>query len=212
MKTKVLLLGSGGHAKVLIDCLHQLSDIEILGMLDTDPARVGQQVLGERVLGTEEIIGKYTPEEVCLVNAVGSSNLPTSRQKLFTKFKLLGYSFLSVIHPAAIISKDAKLGEGIQLMVGSVVQPGCVVGDNVILNTGASIDHDCQIGNHVHLAPGVICSGHVSIGDCSHIGVGSVIIQNISIGSYCLVGAGAVVINNFADNSKIVGVPAEKQA
>lgn len=211
MKVKVLLLGSGGHAKILIDCLHQLPDIEILGMLDTDPTRIGQQVLGEHVLGTEEIIEKYSPEEVCLVNAIGSSSLPTSRQKLFTKFKLLGYSFLSVIHPAAIISKDISLGEGAQLMAGSIVQPGCAIGDNVILNTGASIDHDCQIGNHVHIAPGVVCSGSVIIGDCSHVGVGSVIIQNISIGAHCLVGAGAVVIKNFTDNSKIVGVPAEQQ-
>ena len=155
MKTKVLLLGSGGHAKVLLDCLHQVSDVEILGMLDTDPA-------------------------------------------------------FTVIHPSAIISKDIFLGEGAQFMAGSIVQAGCVFGDNVLLNTGASLDHDGQIGSHVHLAPGVVCSGHVSIGACSHVGVGSVIIQSISIGKGCLVAAGAIVVNDFADDSKIIGIPAKK--
>ncbi len=211
MKTKVLLLGSGGHAKVLIDCLQQLHDVEILGMLDIDPARVGQLVLGELVLGVEGIIEQYFPDSVYLINAVGSVESPINREKVFIKFKEQGYFFFSVVHPSAIVSKDAKFGEGVQLMAGAIVQPGCVVGDNVILNAGTSIDHDCQIGGHVHLAPGVICSGHVSIGDCSHVGVGSVIIQNVSIGANCLVAAGAVVINDFTDYSKIIGIPAKKK-
>ena len=211
MKTKVLLLGSGGHAKVLIDCLHKLSDVEILGMFDTDPARVGQQVLDVQVLATEDAINDFLPGEVYLVHAVGSASSCENRKKIFEKFKALGYSFFSVIHPAAIVSKDVVLGEGVQLMAGSVVQPGCKIDDNVILNTGASIDHDCHIGIHVHVASGVVCSGNVSIGDCSHIGVGSVTIQNISIGKNCLVAAGAVVVNDCADGSKIIGVPAKKR-
>ena len=179
-------------------------------MLDTDPARVGQQVQGVRVLATEEAIEQYSSDDVYLVNAIGSANLPTSREKLFKKFKSLGYSFFTVIHPSAIISKDIFLGEGAQFMAGSIVQAGCVFGDNVLLNTGASLDHDGQIGSHVHLAPGVVCSGHVSIGACSHVGVGSVIIQSISIGKGCLVAAGAIVVNDFADDSKIIGIPAKK--
>lgn len=209
MKTAVLILGSSGHAKVLIDCLHANAEVNILGILDIDSERHGKTVLGELILGSDDLLNQYPPYEVYLVNGIGSIGSNTYRAEIFNKFKQIGYNFLSVIHPSAIISTDIVLGEGVQIMAGSITQPGCKIGNNVIINTNASIDHDCQIEDHVHIAPGVVCSGGVTIGDGAHIGTGAVIIQGLSIGSKSLIAAGAVVVNDIMSGTKVMGIPAK---
>jgi sugar O-acyltransferase (sialic acid O-acetyltransferase NeuD family) len=210
MKTDVIILGAGGHAKVLIDALRQQSGIHIIGILDPNPARLGQEILGVRVIGNDDEIKHYAPENVRVVNAVGSIDLPSVRKNIFLRFKAKGYTFLSVLHPHAYIAPSAMLGEGCQVMAGSVIQACAVVGSNVIINTHAAVDHDCWLADHIHLAPGAVLSGGVRIEEESHIGARAVIIQGVSIGKKCLVGAGAVVIRSIKAGSRVVGVPAKE--
>jgi len=208
---KVFVLGSGGHAKVLIDCLHQIKNIQILGLLEINSTFYGVEVLGEKVIGNEdEILSHYSPKDVYLINAIGSVRVSKNRQVVYEKFKKLGYQFLSVIHPTASVASEVRLGEGVQLMAGCTIQPGNQIGVNVIVNTNASVDHDCIIRDHVHIAPGVTCSGSVNIGLSSHIGTGAVIIEGVTIGNYCLIAAGAVVVSNISDGSKVAGIPAKR--
>jgi sugar O-acyltransferase (sialic acid O-acetyltransferase NeuD family) len=209
MKTSVLILGSSGHAKVLIDCLHADSKVDIVGILDINSERHGQTLLGEQILGSDDLLSQYSSEKVTLVNGIGSVSNNAYRAEIFCKFKGLGYNFLSVIHPKASISSDVILDEGVQLMAGCIIQPGCRIGNNVIVNTHASIDHDCRIKDHVHLAPGAVCSGGVTIERGVHVGTGAVVIQNIVIGKESLIAAGAVVVNNIAPNTKVFGMPAK---
>lgn len=209
MKTDLLLIGAGGHAKVLIDSLSHQPQVNILGILDASGERVGEELLGVKILGTDDAIKNYSPAKVQLVNALGSVDIPALRKKVYEHFKALGFTFYTVIHPTACIAKSCTIGEGCQILAGSIIQPDCVLGANVIINTGATLDHDCQIGDHTHIAPGAVLSGTVSIDAESHIGTRAVIIQNIHLGRQCLVGAGSVVINNLKAGSKVVGVPAK---
>ncbi len=210
MKNKsVLIIGAGGHAKVLVDSL-RTKNISILGMLDVNPDLIGKEVLGIRVLGSEDnILKNYSPADVDLVNGMGSTGIPDQRKKIFLKFKELGYCFLNITHLTAYVGDDVIFGQGAQLMAGSIIQPGGRMGENVILNTRAAIDHDCYIGDHVHLAPGVICCGGVTIGHETHIGSGAVILQGITIGDNCIIAAGAVVTRNVHAATKVAGVPAK---
>lgn len=209
MKRPVIIVGAGGHAKVVIDML-QVSSVEIIGVSDSDPDKHGTYVLGIPVIGNDEVISQYKPEQIFLVNGIGSVGLPMVRTAIFNEFKKLNYSFVTVIHPSAIVASDVILGEGVQIMAGAIIQPGCNIESNSIINTSTSVDHDCYIGLHVHLAPGVILSGGVGIGDGVHVGTGAVIIQGVQIGRDSIVGAGAVVINHVAENVKVIGVPARE--
>lgn len=209
MSLPVLILGAGGHAKVLIEAL-SASSVEILGVVDPDPALMGMPVLGVPVLGDDREVLKYSSGAVRLVNGLGSIGLPTRRQSLFEQLKAQGYIFATVVHPSAVVATDAQLGEGCQVMAGVVIQPGSQIGCNTIINTRASVDHDCIIGDHVHISPGVTLSGGVNIGAGSHIGTGATLIQGISIGRGCLVAAGAVVIKDIADGASVRGVPARE--
>lgn len=203
----LIIIGAGGHAKVLIEALLASSAV-IKGIVDSNPMLAGSCILGVPVLGGDDVVVEFTPAQIQLVNGVGSIGLPNLRQRLYERFKILGYDFSTVIHPSAVVTSDVILGEGSQVMAGAVIQPGSHIGCNTIINTRASVDHDCIIGDHVHISPGVTLSGGVDIGAGSHIGTGATLIQGISIGCGCLVAAGAVVVKDITDGEMVRGVPA----
>lgn len=209
MTLPVLIIGGGGHAKVLIEALKRCST-KILGIVEADVAKIGTAISGIRVIGDDKVVAGYNPDEVLLVNGIGSVNVPKTRVDVFEKFKAQGFSFTKVIHPSAEVAADVVLGEGVQIMAGVVIQPGSVIGANTIVNTGATVDHDCQIGDHVHLAPGVTLSGEVKIGKASHIGTGATVIQGMKIGNNCLIAAGSVVVDDIPGDTEVMGIPAKK--
>lgn len=205
----MIILGAGGHAKVLIDAL-KLQSVELLGIADAEPDKKGQLLLGVAVLGSDEEVMKYPVEKIQLVNGVGSVRVNLRRRKLFEYFKNAGYRFASIVHPSAIVAGNAVLSEGAQIMAGAVIQTGCHVGFNAIINTGSVVDHDCHIGDHAHIAPGATLSGGVVVGEGAHVGTGAIVIQGIRIGRNSLVAAGAVVIRDVADGATVSGVPARE--
>ncbi len=209
MKRPIIIIGAGGHARVLIDALRLLS-AEVIGATDANPLKAGMTISGVPVLGTDEVVTNYQQDGVWLVNGLGSVGAPALRTRIFCYFTSLGYSFTSVIHPSAILAPDVTFGEGVQVMAGSILQTGCQVGANSLINTGTSVDHDCCIGTHVHLAPRVTLSGGVQIGDGVHIGTGAVIVQGIKVEKNSIIGAGAVVLKDVAENTKVWGVPARE--
>ena len=203
----MILVGGGGHARVLLDSLRLLS-VQVLGIVDRDPDAVMKRVLGVPILGPEKVILDHDPSEILLVNGLGGVGDTSSRRRVFQSFSARGYSFAGVVHPKAIISSTVLLSEGIQVMAGAVLNPGTTVGDNSIINTSASVDHDCRIGAHVHIAPGVTLSGTVTVGEGAHVGTAATVIQGVTIGARAIVGAGAVVLRDVASETTVVGNPA----
>jgi len=209
MSLPVIILGGGGHAKVLIETL-RASGVTMLGITDADRTKQGHAVTGVTVLGDDSVIAQYGTDEVLLVNGIGSVGVPHARRAVFDAFKAKGYSFASVIHPSAVIAADVALAEGAQVMAGAVIQPCCSIGRNSIVNTCAVVDHDCVVGDHVHLSPGAVVAGSVRIGSGTHVGAGATVIQGIAVGSGCLVAAGAVVVADVPDGRTVRGVPAKE--
>jgi UDP-perosamine 4-acetyltransferase len=203
----LIILGAGGHAKVLIAALMS-GPAKILGIAERVGCYRTGDVLGIPIIGDDDSVLQYSPQDVQLINGLGMVTSMESRQELFEKFVALGYHFATVLHATAVISTDVCLSEGVQVMAGAVIQPGTVVGKNSILNTNASVDHDCLIANHVHIAPGATLSGGIRVGEGTLVGAGAVVIQSIEIGSQCVVAAGAVVIHDVAAYTRVAGVPA----
>jgi sugar O-acyltransferase (sialic acid O-acetyltransferase NeuD family) len=208
MTMPILILGSGGHAKVLIDAISG-QKVNIIGILDPDTEKHHEKIYGISVIGDDSVILSYKADEILLINGLGSVKSTEKRRNIFEHFKSLGYSFATVIHSSAIIASDVIVSEGAQIMAGAVIQPGAVIGENTIVNTKTSIDHDCSICSHVHIAPGVTVSGNVSVGENTHIGSGAVIIQGVKIDSNCLIGAGSLVLKNIPAGKVAWGVPAK---
>ncbi len=208
MNRPVIVLGAGGHAKVLLGALRAAGE-RILGVTDLDPSRVGQKVLGVEVIGDDRVVLGYRADEIHLVNGLGGTGSTDKRRSVYEAFADEGYSFATVTHPSAVIGLDVTLGEGAQVMAGVVIQPGSRIAANALVNTRASIDHDARIGEHAHIAPGATLSGGVRVGPGAHVGTGASVIQAVTLGRSCLVGAGSAVIEDVPDNATVVGVPAK---
>jgi sugar O-acyltransferase (sialic acid O-acetyltransferase NeuD family) len=199
---KVIILGAGGHARVLIDALKRCHRT-VLGVLTPEQVP-GGAVMGVPVLGDDSTIKRFSPDKVELVNGVGSYPGQELRWQLRQSFQEKGYRFSTVIHPQAIISEGVVLGTGVQIMAGCIVQTGVQVGDDTILNTGAILDHDCVIGNCCHIAPGCTLSGGVVVGNRVHVGTGSSVIQQITIGEGAMIGAGSVIFDDISPFEKVI--------
>lgn len=199
----ILIIGAGGHGKVVADILLRQS-IPVLGFLDDDPTIWGTSRLGLPVLGAINAFLDYSPGG--LVMGIGSNAL---RQKIVQRLGSVAQELWhSAIHPKAILAPSAKIGRGAVIAAGAIVNPDAYVGEHVIINTGATVDHDCHIGDFVHIAPGVHLAGGVHVGEGSLVGIGSTVIPNCNIGQWTTIGAGAVVVSDIPSHVLAVGVPA----
>lgn len=204
----LILLGAGGHAKVLLSLLRALNR-DVMGICD--PGLAAQSLAdwrGARVLGDDAALDQIDPAGVELINGMGQLTSNCYRQMLHQKMKQKGFVFATVIHPAAWVDESAQLAEGVQVMAGAVIQADCVVAEGSIINTKASVDHDCRIGEHVHIAPGATLCGGVVVGREAFIGSGATVIQSKTIGSQAVVAAGAVVARDVPAGQLLMGATA----
>jgi UDP-perosamine 4-acetyltransferase len=209
MKPKVIGLGAGGHAKVLIEALGRMDTCEVVGLLDANPGLRGRAVLGTPVLGGDDMMSQLRRQGVThFFVGVGSTGDSTLRRRLYQNAIQCGLEPVEIIHPGAWVSASAKVGRGVCILACAVVNADARFGDNVIVNTGAIVEHDCVLGAHVHIATGACLAGGVSVGEGSHIGIGASVRQNIRIGMNAIVGAGAVVVKEVRDEVVVAGVPA----
>ena len=202
---KIIVIGGGGHAKVVISILKKLNKYEIIGYTDN---KNNGEILGVHYLGNDDILRGLLKKDVNkAVIGIGNINSCKNILEISNKLTKLGYSFPPIISPDSILNEGTSVGKGAAVMDGVVINTGTVIGDFSIINTNSSIDHDCSIGNFVHIAPGSVLCGRVEIGDNTFIGTGVTIIQNIHIEPHCMIGAGAVVNKDITHKGKYIGNP-----
>tara|TARA_R110000787_G_scaffold89306_4_gene189152 strand:- start:7653 stop:8291 length:639 start_codon:yes stop_codon:yes gene_type:complete len=209
MTQKLVIVGAGGHGKVIADCLRAAGKT-ITGFVDNDPMRHGERVMGISVLGSDTELENLARDDVYLLNGIGSTGPTDSRRAVFDRLCGMGFIFTDAIHPSAVIAEDVNYGQGIQILANAVINPGCQIGINVVINTRAGIDHDCRLGDHVHIAPGATLSGDVEVGDGAHIGTGASVRNGVTICARATVGVGAAVINDVGAEARVAGVPAKE--
>ncbi|MFA5149156.1 MAG: acetyltransferase [Candidatus Omnitrophota bacterium] len=211
MKKKILLVGAGGHCKVILDLLLRSKEFKVAGIIDKKE-RIGERILGVQVNGTDPDLPRFIKAGVrhCFIS-VGSVGDPRLRVKLYDLARNAGFAFPNLVSPHAIVSSYASLGNGNFIAPGAIINAGSKVGDNCIINTGAIIEHDCVIGDHVHIASGSVLSGGVSVGDYAHIGTGTFVIQNLKIGERAIIGAGSVVTRDVRKNALAYGNPCNER-
>ncbi|MBR2687878.1 MAG: acetyltransferase [Aquamicrobium sp.] len=199
----LLIVGCGGHGRVVGDAALEVG-YERIAYLDDRPPTIAPPG-GSKVIGPISSLRDLNAEWPVAIVAIGDGRI---RLQLFEQLQQTGFETPAIVHPAATVSRGAKLGKGVFLAAGSVVNIGTRIGDVSIVNTGARVDHDCTIGRGCHIAPGATLSGNVLTGDRVWLGTGCSVRQDVKIGDDVLVGVGASVVSNLDANHVYAGVPA----
>lgn len=198
---KLLILGAGGHGRVIADSARKAGYSEI-AFLDDAPS----QGLDAPVMGDFQDAERYSADWALFV-AVGNQKL---RERLFRHLEEIGAVLPAIIDSSAVIGSNVAIGSGSVVMPGAVINNGTRIGCGCIVNTGATVDHDNILEDFVHLSPGVHLAGTVHIGPRSWLGVGCAVVNNCLLTADCIIGAGAVVCHNITEPGTYVGVPARK--
>lgn len=209
---EVIVVGAGGHAVVVADAL-LTAGRSVLGFIDADQAKRHASILGLTVLGGDEQLARYGPDEVELANGLGGPGTAagvahgTLRRSVQQRLEAAGWRFTTVRHPAATVSAHATLEPGAQVLAGAVVQPLARIGRGAIVNTRAVVEHHCMVGAFAHVAPGAVLCGEVLVGEECHVGAGAVVRQGVRLAPRVVVAAGAAVVRDVPAGV-VAGVPA----
>lgn len=204
MGGRLLILGAGGHGRVVADAALDLGFGDV-GFLDD--GNVGASSGPFAVIGAIRQLEGFREQWPTAIAAVGNNLL---RLGLYNRLKNAGFQVPPVIHPSAVISSRAIVGEGVFIAAGAVVNIGATLGVACIINTGATVDHDCVIGDGAHISPGAHLAGEIFVGDRAWIGIGSSIRNRVRIGQDAIVGAGSAVVRDIPQSETFAGAPARR--
>jgi len=204
----VLIVGSSGHARVIVDIIERSGAHTILGFLD-DAKAPGMVEIGYPILGgladLSEIVRSQNPQGFLV--AIGDNwNRGMAAEKVKEIAPLL--PAIIAVHPGAEVARSACLGPGTAVMAGAVVSSNASVGSFCIVNTRASVDHDSHLDDFASIAPGATLAGNVRVGAYSAICLQACVAEKVRVGSHTVVGAGSVVLGDLPAGVIAFGTPA----
>lgn len=197
-KKRLMIIGAGGHGRVVSDIASKCGYTDICFL---DDAGESNPLVVDKVSNFK----KYIDNAEFFV-AIGNSRV---REKLFCELLGCGAKIAILIHPNAVVAENVEIGYGTAVMAGAVINPNTRIGNGAIINTCSSVDHDCEVADFCHVSVGAHLCGTVRIDKHTWIGAGATVINNISICSGCMIGAGAAVVKDIKDDGVYVGVPAK---
>ncbi len=195
MKSKLVMIGGGGHCLACADIVELEARFEIVGIVDRTDT---ENKIGDKYpfLGMDERIPEFVKDGYKFLVTVGQIKSSRIRERLFQKVVSHGGHLPVVISPQAYVSPLAKIGQGSIVMHRAVVNAVCVIGENCIINTGVIVEHGVMIGSHCHISTGAILNGDVRVGDSTFVGSQAMVSQGVQIGGGSVIGAGINLFEN----------------
>jgi UDP-perosamine 4-acetyltransferase len=204
---KTLIIGAGGHARVVYEILHSDLNADLMAFVDNSPRGSQEEIMGVPVIGPHGVVEDQIEDGAKGVSiAVGDNEI---RANHYEKFTDMGLTPINAVHDNAHISPNASIRHGVVIQSSAEVMTNSVIGDNSIINTGAIVEHETTVGDHTHIGPGTTIAGRVDIEDGVDIGMGCDIKEHVHIGENAVVGAGSVVLDDVPADTMIAGSPAE---
>ncbi len=205
-KPKLIIIGAGDHAKVVIATVEAEARYKVFGLLDDDESKHETKWYGHQILGGDNQLESLRERGVSkAIVAVGENNRRAKLAQLAVK---AGFELATAVHPTAVTLSGSVIGEGTVVLPHAYIGADAHVGSGVLLSVGAMVAHDCIVGDWCQLCPGARLGGHVRLGDYSLIGMGASVLPGVTVGRQAVVGANAAVIGDVPDSATAVGVPA----
>jgi acetyltransferase EpsM len=202
----LILIGGGGHARVVLDAARSQSQWQLVGYVDSAP---NEAMSGLPYLGDDQV-GLSRAADAWFVLGLGSIRVSDARAQLAARYG--GVNWATIVDASAHLAPDVKLGAGTVVLPGALITSAARIGDHCVINTGAIVEHDCTVGDYAQVGPGAILGGGVTLGAHSFVGLGARVRNHLTIGEGAMVGMGAVVVGAVAAGATVVGVPARQKA
>jgi len=204
----IVIIGNGGHSKVVKDIITSNQNLHIVGYLDDKFEKnvIEDEMFYGPISAYQFLIDKFN--ELKFIIAIGHNQ---TRKQIANKINLEESLYKTLVHPSAIISPSARIGKGTVVMANTVINSDAVIGAHVIVNTGSIIEHGSKVNDFAHISPNATLTGCVQLGEGVHIGAGATLIPNVEVGNWSTIGAGATVINSIPSNITAVGIPAKSK-
>jgi sugar O-acyltransferase (sialic acid O-acetyltransferase NeuD family) len=210
---KAILLGAGGHSRVVQSILCEIQSHSTVGIIDIGKTKLDAEIPGEVIMGlpvlSQNVLKKFMGcKELDVFLAIGDCSL---RSYWWEKVLNMGFHLPNLLSPNAIVHPSVSLGSANVICSGVFIGPEVRIGSNNLINTGSILEHESFVGSHCHIAPRSIIAGRAHVADGCFVGAGSVIIDNIKVADFTTVGAGAVITADIIEPSGVyVGVPGRR--
>ena len=206
MRTVIYGSRQDGQARIVAELAAADATLELVGLVDDFPENRQRSVLGLRVLGTRDDLGRLRSQGIeALLIGFGES---VGRAEVVELTAAAGLELPNLLHESSVRFASAILGRGVQVFPIAYVGAGASLGDGVLVNTGAVIEHDAVLEPGAVVLPNATLSGRVRVSSGATVGAGATILPDVTIGPNAVVGAGAVVVRDVAAAQRVAGVPA----
>lgn len=205
--SKVVIIGAGGHARVVERLVQLTAGLELVGFADAKPDSIGERIGKSSVIACYEDLPRWREAGISKVALALGNNYDREKMAIFAESH--GLQCVSLVHPSVIIDESVVFGNGSVICAGAILGVEVTIGTGVIINSGVIIDHESKIGNYAQVSPGCRIAGRVSVRHHAFIGIGACLLPRVSIGANAIVGAGAVVTKDVEDGQTVVGIPAK---
>ena len=197
MNNRLIIIGAGGHGKVIADNAIKNGYTDICFVDD----HATGTCMGFPIVGTGADVSSLDNGKTDFIIGVGNNEI---RKRIAEAHDV---NWVTLVHPSAQIGVCVSIGKGTVVMAGAIINPCASIGEHCIINTGAIVEHDNVIGDYAHISPNVALGGTVRVGDLTHVGIGAVVRNNIRICGMSTIGAGAVVVKDIDHCGTYIGVP-----
>jgi sugar O-acyltransferase (sialic acid O-acetyltransferase NeuD family) len=207
----LVLLGAGGTACEAVDLVAALvqegAAYRLVAALDDDSGLAGQWIGTVPIAGPLARAREY-PSDTRFVDTLGSPRNYSSRPGIVGALGIPEERFVTLVHPAALVSKSVTLGAGSLVFAFAAIGAGARLGSHVTVLPHGTVSHDATVGDWSILATGAIVSGSARIGRCCYLGAGCTVIDGEQVGEGALLGMGSVVIREVPPGVVVAGNPA----
>lgn len=200
MNNRLIIIGAGGHGKVIADNAIKNGYTDICFVDD----HATGTCMGFPIVGTGADVSSLDNGKTDFIIGVGNNEI---RKRIAEAHDV---NWVTLVHPSAQIGACVSIGKGTVVMAGAIINPCASIGEHCIINTGAIVEHDNVVEDYVHISPNAALGGAVRVGNLTHVGIGAVVKNNIAICDHCVIGAGAVVVKEIKDSGTYVGVPSRE--
>lgn len=204
---EIFIVGAGTYGEVMFELCDVLG-YKVKAFYDEDGKKIGKSIMGVQVIGKFSDLSSQDIKSKQFVVAIGNNEVRYNIMRKINEYKGITPT---LIHPTAIISPSADIGNGVYIQANAYlwtkvrVKDFCIISPSVVIAHHSTIGKACLISTHSKVG------ASIEIKDKVFIGMGATIVTGVSkIGGNTIIGAGAVVLDNIEEDCVYAGVPAKK--